>query len=83
MLKRISLLLCCLIQAIGITWGCTSAIVGAEANPSGRPMLWKNRDTSTIDNKVEYVAGKPGEHSYVALFNAADVKLSEAWMGMN
>lgn len=83
MLKRISLLLCCLIQAIGIAWGCTSAIVGAEANPSGRPMLWKNRDTSTIDNKVEYVAGKPGEHSYVALFNAADVKLSEAWMGMN
>lgn len=83
MLKRITLLLCCLLQSIGLALGCTSAIVGAEANPSGRPMLWKNRDTSTIDNKVEYVAGKPGEHSYVGLFNAADVKLSEAWMGMN
>ena len=36
--------------------GCTSAIIGAEANPSGRPILWKHRDTSAIDNKVEYIA---------------------------
>lgn len=62
---------------------CTSAIVSAGANPSGRPILWKHRDTSTIDNKVEYVAPQNGEFGYVALFNAADSKLSEAWMGMN
>ena len=43
----------------------------------------ENRDTSTIDNKVEYVPGKNGDHSYVALFNAADKNLEEAWMGMN
>ena len=30
---------------------CTSAIVSAKANPYGRPMLWKHRDTSTKDNK--------------------------------
>ncbi|MDE6009470.1 MAG: C45 family peptidase, partial [Muribaculaceae bacterium] len=60
-----------------------SAIIGAEANPYGRPILWKHRDTSTIDNKVEYVASRPGEYSFVALFNAADKKLREAWMGMN
>ncbi len=62
---------------------CTSAIVGAKANPSGRPMLWKNRDTSKADNKVEYVTGKDGDYSYVALFNAEDMNLDEAWMGMN
>lgn len=83
MIKRISILLCCLLQTVGMALACTSAVVGAGANPSGRPMLWKNRDTSTIDNKVEYVPGKNGEHSYVALFNAADRKLLEAWMGMN
>ncbi len=83
MIKRISILLCCLLQTVGLALACTSAVVGAGANPSGRPMLWKNRDTSTIDNKVEYVPGKNGEHSYVALFNAADRKLLEAWMGMN
>lgn len=62
---------------------CTSAIVSADASASGRPLLWKHRDTSTIDNKVEYVAGKNGDYSYVALFNAADKSLAEAWTGMN
>ncbi|MDE7437330.1 MAG: C45 family peptidase [Muribaculaceae bacterium] len=62
---------------------CTSAIISAEMNPYGRPILWKHRDTSTIDNKVEFVAEKPGEFSYVALFNAGDKDLKEAWMGMN
>ncbi|MDE7381864.1 MAG: C45 family peptidase [Muribaculaceae bacterium] len=62
---------------------CTSAIVSADLNPYGRPLLWKHRDTSAIDNKVEYVEGKDGKLSYVALFNAADKKLEEAWMGMN
>lgn len=52
-------------------------------NPYGRPILWKHRDTSTIDNKVEFVSSKPGELSYVALFNAGDKQLKEAWMGMN
>ncbi|MDE7160834.1 MAG: hypothetical protein K2O24_08350 [Muribaculaceae bacterium] len=72
------ILLCC-ISAMG----CTSAIISADASRYGRPMLWKHRDTSTVDNKVEYVAAKKGEHSYVALFNASDRDLKEAWAGMN
>lgn len=62
---------------------CTSAIVAADANPSGRPILWKHRDTSNVDNKVEYVPAVDGSFGYVALFNAADAGLREAWMGMN
>ena len=62
---------------------CTSAIISAEMNPYGRPMLWKHRDTSTTDNKVEYVAGKEGEYSYVGLFNAGDKRLEQVWIGMN
>lgn len=83
MLKRLIIVLCCV--ALWASKGdcCTSAIIGAEANPYGRPLLWKNRDTSTIDNKVEYVAGSDGNHSFVGLFNAADRKLEEVWMGMN
>lgn len=83
MSKRIKLLICCVLAAVGNVMACTSAIIGAEANPYGRPMLWKNRDTSTIDNTVEYIAGKDGEHSYVGLFNADDRKHQQAWMGMN
>lgn len=62
---------------------CTSAIISADVNPYGRPILWKHRDTSTIDNKVEFVPARQGELSYVALFNAGDKYLKEAWMGMN
>lgn len=62
---------------------CTSAVISAELNPSGRPILWKHRDTSAVDNKVEFVAARHGELSYVALFNAGDKSLKEAWMGMN
>lgn len=62
---------------------CTSAIVSAEASASGRPLLWKHRDTSTTDNKVEYVPAEDGAFGYVALFNAKDRKLEEAWTGMN
>ena len=66
-----------------IARGCTSAIISAEKNPYGRPLLWKNRDTSTTDNKVEYIPSKNGNHAYVALFNAKDKNLEQAWMGMN
>ena len=62
---------------------CTSAIISASANPSGRPILWKHRDTSNVDNKVEYVAPNGSDFGYTALFNAQDRGLKEAWMGMN
>ena len=63
---------------------CTSAIVSGRLSGSGRPLLWKNRDTSTIDNKVEYIAASlPGELAYVGLFNADDRDCEQAWIGVN
>lgn len=64
-------------------WGCTSAIALGKATKSGRPMLWKNRDTSKEDNFVIKVPGKEGEFTYVGLFNAGDSALSECWGGFN
>lgn len=46
-------------------------------------MLWKNRDTSATDNVVDYIPGRQGQYSFVALFNAKDRSRREAWMGMN
>lgn len=80
---RMTMLLLWLIPAFVSAWGCTSAIVSAKANPFGRPMLWKHRDTSATDNKVEYVPSKNGSHAYVALFNADDRRLEQAWTGFN
>lgn len=64
--------------------GCTSMIIGAKASASHRPMLWKNRDTGNQHNFIERVpARRPGELSYVAVFNSGDSLLTDAWMGMN
>lgn len=82
-MKRIVALICLILFLSYDSYGCTSAIVGADMNPYGRPMLWKNRDTENTDNKIEYIPGKEGEFAYVALFNSADYLLNEAWMGMN
>lgn len=83
MLKRIISSFCLISLSLLPALACTSAIIGSDMNPYGRPLLWKNRDTSAGNNKVEYIPGKDGNFSYVALFNASDSLLNEAWMGMN
>ena len=83
MLKRIIFIFCLTLICLPQLLACTSAIIGADMNPYGRPLLWKNRDTSASDNKIEYIPAKEGDFAYVALFNAADSLLREAWMGMN
>lgn len=83
MVKRFLIFLYCSLACVFASEACTSAVVGAKAAHYGRPMLWKHRDTSNIDNKVEYVAAKGDDHGYVALFNSQDTKLKEAWTGMN
>lgn len=62
---------------------CTSAIVSGSASASGHPMIWKHRDTSCESNFIERVPAKDGRHAYIALFNAGDSLLSEAWIGVN
>lgn len=86
LLKRRASAVCCiaaLLMSSVRAEACTSAIVSGDRTPDGRPLLWKHRDTSTIDNKVEFVKGKRGEYDYVGLFNAADRRLAEVWGGMN
>lgn len=71
--------------ATGFAWACTSAIISGSATQSGRPLLWKHRDTGIEDNFVAQIkAQKPGEiYDYVALYNAGDSTYRDAWMGMN
>ena len=83
MVKTIFAFFAVLLMVTQDALSCTSAIIGADMNPSGRPLLWKLRDTSTTDNKIEYVSPSEGCLGYVALFNASDLNLEEAWMGMN
>lgn len=81
-MKRFALSLFLLLGTLSVTFGCTSAIVGADATRSGRPLLWKHRDTGTEHNFVARVE-HDGLIPYVALFNGGDSLLAEAWMGLN
>lgn len=83
-MKRYILTLLTIAMALQGAIACTSAIVAARATKDGRPLLWKNRDTGTLDNFIARVTpSSPGDIEYIALFNAGDSTLSEAWMGMN
>lgn len=60
--------------------GCSTAVFSAEA-AGGAPMLWKNRDTDVLSNKVIFVAEKP--YSYLALVNHHDTSGRWAYAGLN
>lgn len=83
--KSIIISLICTFFATGPAFPCTSMIVGAKASASGRPLLWKNRDTGNQHNFVSSIPAdkEKGTYAYVAIFNAGDSLLREAWMGMN
>ncbi len=66
-----------------VACACTSAIISGSASASGRQMLWKHRDTSSESNFIERVPASVGSHAYIALFNAGDSLLREAWIGVN
>lgn len=62
---------------------CTSMIISGSATASGRPLLWKHRDTAAESNFIHRV-DLPGKIGYVGLFNGGDsLVLDEVWMGMN
>ncbi len=61
--------------------GCTTAIINGAAAADGAPMLWKNRDTDFLSNKVIYIEEKP--YSYLALVNAKEASGRWAFAGLN
>ena len=60
---------------------CTTLVATGAATPSGGPLLWKNRDTGTLSNKVILVTEHP--HSFLALIDADDTAGRAAWAGVN
>lgn len=83
MKKQAIIFFCFIAGCFSSALACTSAIIGADRTAGGRPLLWKHRDTSAIDNKVEYVAPSKDGFGYTGLFNASDSTLRECWTGFN
>ncbi len=60
---------------------CTVAVVSGKYTKDGRPLLWKNRDTWSIHNKIAYF--DDGKYEYMGLVNSGDIKGSSVWIGQN
>ena len=60
---------------------CTSAVVAPGAALGGAPILWKNRDTPTLSNKVVYIDESPFD--YLCLANARADSGRSCWAGLN
>jgi tetratricopeptide (TPR) repeat protein len=60
---------------------CTTLVAAGLATPSGGPILWKNRDTGTLSNKVILVTEHP--YTFLALVDADDTAGRAAWAGIN
>lgn len=60
---------------------CTVAVVSGKATPDGRPLLWKNRDTSAIPNKMAFLQGS--KYSFIGLVHPSDKEPKNVWAGIN
>lgn len=64
-------------------WGqdfqeCTVGVAVGKATPDGRPLLWKNRDSSNRNNAVSYFTD--GDYPYIGVVNSGDTQI---WAGVN
>lgn len=60
---------------------CTSAVITGDASLTGRPMLWKHRDTGSLENKIVRFMGD--KYACTGIFNVSDTLNKELWMGSN
>ncbi len=60
---------------------CTLIVVSGKATTSGRPLMWKNRDTSQLLNKLMYFKGV--KYRFIGLIDSEDAEGKEIWAGLN
>jgi hypothetical protein len=60
---------------------CTTGVFSGPSTADGRPLLWKNRDTDHLSNKVVFVDDKP--YSYLGVVNSDDADGRMVWAGVN
>ena len=61
--------------------GCTTAAWTAAATAPQAPLLWKNRDTDDLSNRVVFVDAKP--HQYIGLADHTETSGHAVFAGIN
>jgi len=81
MAKRAFLAILLFFVSYSTAAACTSAVISGRATLDGRPILWKNRDTSKIENKLIYIKGE--KYDLIGVANNSDAVGDSIWMGSN
>jgi len=81
MKKTILIFFILLVIAANDISACTVAVISGKYTRDGRPLLWKNRDTWAVNNKIMYFDGD--DYSYMGLVNSVDTTGKSLWIGMN
>ncbi len=61
---------------------CTLALLAGKATANGRPLMWKNRDTSDPNNKLAFFKGPKYDFAAVVISEAA-APAAGVWGGQN
>lgn len=68
-------------MVISDSHACTSAVISGKITPDRRPLLWKQRDTSSLHNSVSYFSGE--KYNFIAVVNSDTSTPAEVWTGTN
>ena len=82
-MKRLFVLMLLLAGAgmTGDIWSCTTFIISGKNTPDGKPILFKNRDTGTLDNAIVFFSD--GKYQYIGLVDSKESWKKEVWGGFN
>jgi hypothetical protein len=82
-MKRLLALLLLLAGAgmTGDIWSCTTFIISGKNTPDGKPILYKNRDTGTLDNAIVFFSD--GKYQYIGVVDSRESWKQEVWGGFN
>ena len=82
-MKRLLVLLLLLAGAgmTGDIWSCTTFIISGKNTQDGKPILYKNRDTGTLDNAIVFFSD--GKYQYIGIVNSRESWKKEVWGGYN
>ena len=57
--------------------------IRSGVTPDGRPLLWKHRDASDLNNRIVHFEAEGGKLEFVGLVNGVDTMANEVWAGYN
>lgn len=80
-MKHLSIIIFLVFTAQVSILACTTAIISGKHTVDGRPLLYKHRDTGSLQNKL--MAFNDGRYRYVGIVNSSDMEGKEVWGGYN